>query len=101
MRYYDNLYADVGATKENLKLPSYHLVDMGISYRMPLGKNKDKSLTIRGNLNNVFDYVYLSDLRSNIKAGDGTGELWKGIDTANQGYFGYGRTWNLQLRYKF
>ena len=101
IRYYDNLYADVGATKENLKLPSYHLVDMGISYRMSLGKNKDKSLTIRGNLNNVFDYVYLSDLRSNIKAGDGTGELWKGIDTANQGYFGYGRTWNLQLRYKF
>ena len=101
MRYYDNLYSNVGAVKENLKLPSYHLVDAGLSYRMTLGKEKDKSLTIRGNINNVFDYVYLSDLRTNIQAGDGTGELYKGIDTANQGYFGYGRTWNLQLRYKF
>ena len=101
IRYYDNLHADVGAVKENLKLPSYQLVDAGLSYRMTLGKDKDKSLTIRGNINNVFDYVYLSDLRTNIQAGDGTGELWKGIDTANQGYFGLGRTWNLQLRYKF
>ena len=45
--------------------------------------------------------VYLSELRSNIKAGDGTGELYDGIDTANQGYFGFGRTWNVSLRYKF
>ncbi|MBT8260209.1 MAG: TonB-dependent receptor, partial [Bacteroidia bacterium] len=101
MRYYDRLYADVGARSESLELPSYHLVDMGLSYRLPLGKDKDKSLTIRGNINNVFDYVYISNLRSNIQAGDGTGELYKGIDTANQGYFGFGRTWNLQLRYRF
>ena len=29
VRFYDNLYADVGAVKENLKVPSYHVVDMG------------------------------------------------------------------------
>lgn len=101
IRYYDNLYSNVGPVKENLKLPSYQLVDAGISYRMMLGKDKDKSLTMRANVNNVFDYVYLSELRTNIQPGDGNGELYNGIDTANQGYFGWGRTWNLQLRYNF
>jgi CarboxypepD_reg-like domain/TonB-dependent Receptor Plug Domain len=101
LRFYDNLYANVGAVKENLELPSYHLVDAGFTYKMPLGKNKDKSLSIRGNVNNVFDMVYISDLRTNIKAGEGSGELYNGIDTDNQGYFGFGRTWNLSLKYKF
>lgn len=102
-RFYDGLYANVGAIKENLELPSYNLVDAGLSYRMELGKNKDKSLNIRLNVNNVFDYVYLSDLRTAIFEGDdnANGELFNGIDTANQGYFGLGRTWNLGLRYKF
>lgn len=101
LRFYDKLYANVGAVKENLELPSYHLVDAGFTYKMTLGKDKDKSLSIRGNVNNVFDMVYLSDLRTNIKAGEGSGELYNGIDTDNQGYFGFGRTWNLSLRYKF
>lgn len=102
-RIYDNLYADVGAVKENLKLPSYDIVDMGISYKMLLGKNKDKSLNFRANVNNVFYEVYLSDLRTNIKPGDSnaSGTLYNGIDTNNQGYFGLGRTWNFSLRYKF
>lgn len=101
LRFYDKLYANVGAVKENLELPSYHLVDAGFTYRMPLGKNKDKTLSVRGNVNNVFDMIYLSDLRTNIKAGEGSGELYNGIDTENQGYFGFGRTWNLSLKYKF
>jgi iron complex outermembrane receptor protein len=101
IRFYDNLYADVGAVKENLKLPSYHLVDTGLSYKMVLGKDKDKSLNFRLNVNNVFDMVYISELSTAIMAGDGSGELYNGLDTANQGYFGLGRTWNLGLRYKF
>ena len=101
IRFYDKLYANVGAVKENLELPSYHLVDTGLTYKMQLGKDKDKSLTIRANINNVFDMVYLSELRTNIMAGEGSGELYNGIDTDNQGYFGYGRTWNLGLRYRF
>ena len=52
-------------------------------------------------VNNVFDNVYLSELNSNIAAGEGTGVLYNGIDTANQGYFGFGRTWNVGLRYNF
>ncbi len=99
-RTYDNLYADVGAVKENLKLPAYDIVDMGMSYRMRLGKDKDKTLNIRANVNNVFYEVYLSDLRTAITAESGD-ETYNGINVDNQGYFGFGRTWNLSLRYKF
>ncbi len=113
-RFYDNLYSDVGAVKENLKLPSYDIVDMGLSYKMLLGKNAGKSLNFRLNINNLFYKIYLSELRTAIKADDlvdtddpsaGTyasnGRLYNGIANANQGYFGLGRTWNFSLRYKF
>ena len=100
IRFYVNLYADVGAVKENLKVPSYHVVDMGMSYKMYVGEDSN-SLNIRLNINNLFDRVYINELRTNIAAGDGTGVLYDGIDTANQGYFGLGRTWNVGLRYRF
>jgi outer membrane receptor protein involved in Fe transport len=102
-RYYDRLYADVGAVKENLELPSYGLVDAGVSYKMLVGKNKEKSVSFRFNVNNVLNEIYLSELSTNIKPGDSNadGVLYNGIDTANRGYFGFGRTWNFSLRYNF
>lgn len=99
-RYYDRLYADVGAVKENLRLPAYKIVDTGVSYKMLVGKEKDKSLNIRANVNNLFYEIYISDLRTNIQATGGEANF-KGISNRNQGYFGYGRTWNVSLRYKF
>ena len=73
---------------------------MGLSYKMFVN---DATLDVRLNVNNVFDNIYISELRSNIPVGsaDGTGVLYDGIDTANQGYFGLGRTWNVGLRYNF
>ncbi|WP_452220040.1 TonB-dependent receptor domain-containing protein [Lacinutrix salivirga] len=99
-RYNDKLYARVGAVKENLELPSYDLVDFGASYKMILGKEDDKSLDFRLNINNLFDSVYLSELSSNnpVEAGD---ETYEGINVSNRGYFGLGRTWNVSLRYNF
>lgn len=99
VRFYDNLYADVGAVKENLKVPSYHVVDFGMSYKMYVGDDGD-SINFRLNINNLFDRVYINELRTNIaaEAGDTT---WNGVNVANQGYFGMGRTWNVGLRYKF
>ena len=98
IRFYDELYADVGAVKENLKLPNYHVADMGLSYKMFVSEG---TLDLRVNVNNVFDNVYISELRTAIAAGEGTGVLYNGIDTANQGYFGLGRTWSVGLRYNF
>lgn len=113
-RNYDNLYSNVGAVKSNLELPSYDLVDTGISYKMLVGKEKKDNITFRLNVNNLFDEVYLSELTSNIKTSDnisstnaalGTyqsnGRVYNGIADGNQGYFGLGRTWNFGLRYNF
>ena len=113
-RNYDNLYSNVGAVKNNLELPSYDLVDTGISYKMLVGKDKKDNITFRLNVNNLFDEIYLSELTSNIKTTDnisstnaalGTyqsnGRVYNGIADGNQGYFGFGRTWNFGLRYNF
>ncbi len=99
-RYYDNLYADVGAIKENLELPSFSLLDAGITFTMPLGIDKSKALKIRANMNNVLDKEYISELTTAnfVEPGD---ETYKGINVSNQGYFGWGRTWNVTLRYDF
>jgi hypothetical protein len=61
-------------------------------------------------MNNVFDEVYLSEITgtpimANATLGTGTyasaGRTYKGIADDNQGYFGFGRTWNFTLRYNF
>ncbi|WP_438710757.1 TonB-dependent receptor domain-containing protein [Aquimarina muelleri] len=62
------------------RLPSYDLVDAGITYKFNLGENK---FTFRGNVKNVFNSPYINQLDS-------------------FGYFlGIGRTWNASLRYNF
>ncbi|MEP6806638.1 MAG: TonB-dependent receptor plug domain-containing protein [Flavobacterium sp.] len=121
----DKLYA--GLTPVNftspdnkgaLELPSYGLMDAGFSYKMLTGKNKDKSVNFRLNVNNLFDKVYIAESRTNIFADDnlpvsgtqapganGTyaskGLLYDGVATSNQVFFGFGRTWNFTLRYDF
>ncbi|MCK0122986.1 TonB-dependent receptor [Gelidibacter sp. F2691] len=99
-RSYDKLYANVSPDKDNVELPAYDIMDAGISYKMLLGKEKTNSLNLRLNVNNVFGEVYLSELRTaNVaEAGD---ETYKGVNVNNQGYFGWGRTWNFTLRYNF
>ena len=112
-RNYDKLYANVVA-KNNLQLPSYDLVDMGISYKMLVGKDKQNSVNFRFNVNNLFDEVFISELTTNIKTTDnisssnpalGTyqsnNKVYKGIADGNSGFFGLGRTWNFTLRYNF
>jgi iron complex outermembrane recepter protein len=99
-RTYDKLYSTVSARKENLELPAYDLVDMGLSVKFPLGKQKTNSLNLRLNVNNVFDEVYISELRNANVANPGD-TTYKGINVTNTGYFGLGRTWNLSARYNF
>lgn len=109
-RTYDKLYSNSGAIKENLMLPTYDLVDAGVTYKMFVGKDKKNTVSFRLTMNNVFDEVYLSELSGTpIKAsaalGSGTyesaGRTYKGIADANQGYFGFGRTWNFSMRFNF
>lgn len=87
-----------------LQLPSYHLFDLGLGYKF----NFDKSdLGLRFNVNNLFDTEYIAEGSSSIYTNDTNPETdapvstWKGIDTRNQVWFGFGRTWSVSARYTF
>ena len=99
-RYYADLYSNVGAVKENLKLPGFGIMDFGASYRLPVGQ-KTNNLYFRGNINNLFDTNYISELSTNIKSEDGNGTDYYGVDSANRGFVGLGITWNVSIRYNF
>jgi outer membrane receptor protein involved in Fe transport len=85
-------------------------MDAGFSYKMLVGKDKANSVNFRANVNNLLDTVYIAESRTNIFADDiksGTttyeqqGAVYNGVATANQVYFGFGRTWNFGITYKF
>jgi outer membrane receptor protein involved in Fe transport len=102
-RFVDGLYADYSitdsafTTPDNdgaLKLPSYGLVDLGVTFYAAEG------WSLRGNINNLLDTTYIAESNSNIHAtADST--TWNGVDTRNSVWFGFGRTWNVSLKYKF
>lgn len=111
----DNLYADFdplsfqdndqNGVADNdgflLQLPAYDLIDAGVSYRMLVGKEDDKSIMLRLNLNNVFDETYISEAETNDAPDDDPANNYNGINTRNRVYFGFGRTWNFTLSYRF
>ena len=135
-RYYDNLYGTFSITnqyvinngvipaaraeKGSLKAPSYNLTDLGASYTF--GLNNGHRLILTANVYNLFDTIYISDLRSSVKKTlsdfkDITGGLtaqqqldaynanssnfYKGLDVSNNVYFGFGRTWAASISYRF
>jgi len=110
-RYNDKYYGLINPqdfSKEDnkgaIKLPAFNLFDAGLSYKLEVGKAKQNSVTMRLNVNNVFDTTYITASRTNIHEGEAkaskTGN-WKGVNNANEVYFGVGRTWNFTLRYNF
>jgi len=105
-RYVDGLYADYSInssaflSEDNLgalQLPSYSLVDLGLTSRFNLLGN---NATFRLNVNNLFDTVYIAESNTNIHADDNS-TTWNGIDDRNSVWFGFGRTWNASLKYTF
>ncbi len=120
-RFVDKLYADINPAnftvednKGALELPNYGLMDAGISYKMLVGKDRDKSVNLRFNMNNVLNEIYIAEARTNIFADDNVNNsnpsagtyasndrLYNGVADANQVFFGFGRTWNFTIRYQF
>jgi len=103
-RYADNLYADFDATDaldeasfEVFELPSFGLLDLGASYGLDLVDNR---LSFRLNVNNVTDNIYISESNTNILAGAGD-DTYDGINTRNNVFFGWGRTWNASVAFRF
>lgn len=91
LRLVDGLYADFSIVdeefyapdnREPVKLPSYGLVDLCATYRM-------NNWTLRLNVNNLLDATYIAESNTSIHAEDGDAK-WKGINTANSVWFGFG-----------
>lgn len=104
-RYVDKLYAGVNAQnfdtanhKGSLQLPSYNLLDLGLSYKLNVGNGR--AVTLRGNVYNVLDQYYIAESNTNIHATD-TSVKYKGVDVNNQVYFGAGRTWSASVSFNF
>jgi outer membrane receptor protein involved in Fe transport len=102
-RFVDGLYADYSITDSAftqpdndgaLKLPSYGLVDLGATFYANNG------WSLRANINNLLDETYIAESNSNIHA-DASSQTWNGVDVRNSVWFGFGRTWNVSLKYKF
>lgn len=110
-RYVDNLYSRVdpysfadkrNAEKGALRLPSYNLLDLGISYKLNIGNGQ--SFTLRGNVYNVLDTIYIAESYTSHHLTDAEiagRQDYKGLSKRNQVYFGYGRTWSVSLTYNF
>ena len=105
-RYVDGLYADYSINSSDflnednlgaLKLPSYSLVDLGLTTRFDLA---GKAASLRFNVNNVLNTMYIAESNTNIHMVDGA-DSWNGVNTANYVWMGFGRTWNATFRYNF
>ena len=105
-RFADELYADYNIidsvfTEPNnegaVQLPSYGLVDAGFTTNFKLFGN---NTTFRVNVNNLLDTVYIAESETNIHTTAGS-TTWNGVDVNNSVWFGFGRTWNASLKYRF
>ncbi|MCU7614303.1 TonB-dependent receptor [Chryseobacterium sp. GMJ5] len=127
-----NLYANLNllnfsnqaaGNKGALELPTYGLVDLGISFKIKL-KNPNQFFTLRGNVYNLLDKAYIAESNTNTHANLSAQEYadinggtiastaanyalyqsagnWNGVSQQNQVYFGYGRTWSATLSFNF
>ncbi len=120
-RYNDRFYTNAPierfdpVTYENsyfnsvVELPSYLVFDTFINYTLAL-QNQHK-INICFNLDNALDRNYI--MESNSSYGNNQqipttsttyGEVfgnYKGVSKINNAYLGFGRTWNLSVRYNF
>lgn len=109
--------------KGALELPTFGLVDLGVSFKLKLN-NPKQYFTLRGNVYNLLDKVYISESNTNTHANLSAQEYaainngtvastaaaystyqnagnWNGVSQQNQVYFGYGRTWSTTLSFNF
>ncbi|MCS4226743.1 TonB-dependent Receptor Plug Domain protein [compost metagenome] len=105
-RQYDRLYSSRHRTVEEdgkkvgrvIELPSFNLLDAGLSYEV---KVSDKNtMSFRVNMNNVLNKFYISEATSSTVTTNAD-NIWNGIDTSNFVLIGQGRTWNASVKFTF
>ena len=97
--HYSKLYSNLGAGDEQLELPSFGLLDLGVSYNFNL--NNGQLLRFRVNMYNALGTEYISRATSGVPASSNESENWNGVNQDNFVAFGKTRTWNVSIRYSF
>jgi len=102
-----NLYAALNPTdftnpgKQALKLPTYNLIDTGFTYAFNTKHQKAfDRIIMRLNINNFFNVHYIAESATS-KAATSSTTNWRGVNVDNRVYFGFGRTYNFSVRFKF
>lgn len=83
---------DIG--RQALKLPSYGLLDAGISYKIQI---KKVGLKLRFSMNNILGTRYVAEADDNFSANTNYNTLLSNA----RGFYGFGRTWNVSLKFTF
>ncbi|MDA7502098.1 TonB-dependent receptor [Chitinophagales bacterium] len=99
--HFDNLYANYDPTSRTTpdaaqayQLPAYGLLDLGLSYDLPIEK---VDASIRVNVNNVLDTSYVAEAFDGTVSDDPALNPYAPL----QGYYGFGRTWSTKLTVRF
>lgn len=71
------------------EIPSYSTFDLSAGYSFDFGKVR---ATLSGNINNLFNQEYIADAR------DGSNHDW---ESATRVFYGFGRTYNVRLKFNF
>ena len=71
------------------EIPSYSTLDLSAGYSFDVGKVR---ATLSGNINNLFIQEYIADAR------DGANHDW---ESATRVFYGFGRTYNVRLKFNF
>jgi len=97
--FYDRLHSNLGVGTESLELPSFGLLDLGLSYNIDL--NNGQLLTLRANVFNALGQEYISRAFTAIEADADDANNWNGVNRSNRVTFGKTTTWNVSARYNF
>ena len=92
--HYDIDTSNTGLGKEIVignpwEIPSYSTFDLSAGYSFDFGKVR---ATLSGNINNLFNQEYIADAR------DGANHDW---ESATRVFYGFGRTYNVRLKFNF
>ena len=110
-RFVDRLYSNftiensldsaIGSvTEPAIELPGYSLADLGLSYKWNFNEEDNEAISFRLNVNNLFGEEYIAESATSIAAEPGD-DTYRGINTSNKVFFGFGTTWNFSVRYSF
>ena len=93
----DQFYQEGGQVT---KLPIYGIARLGVFYSK---KINEKTVSLRLNVNNLLNTLYIAELNTNSLNSDG--ELYTPDQVEfykkNKGYYGFGRTWNFGIKLSF